>query len=42
MPHAVKNQPIPESLMVSLDVMTLRVSLHEMALMPLSQWNDLG
>ena len=34
------DQPIVESLKIPLDVIVLRVFLHRVAQMPLSQWND--
>jgi hypothetical protein len=36
------DHPIVEPLMVPLDVVVLRVFLHSMPQMPLSQWNDPG
>ena len=42
--HTVRllDQPFVESLMVSLDVVMLRVLLYRVAYMLLSQWDDLG
>jgi hypothetical protein len=45
--HGVRASPIVDqlvidSLMVALDVVVLRVFLHSVAEMPLSQWDDLG